>query len=154
MVYVPLPLTRARSLRDGEPLARVVAHAATPSLLAALDLTPDDEEADYAALNAAGVAALDGLASARRLVLAAEVPDARVDDGHGASGEVEVADLRWSQVRSLFADEEAAASDVTAAARAASGVALGQAYDLPAVVRLTDGHDLLWFAPEELDALA
>ena len=153
MVYVPLTPAQARSLRAGEALTRLAAHAATPSLRRALDLAPDDEEGDYAALNAAGVAALDGLADGRRLVLAADVGDAQVSDGRGTSGEVAVADLVWAQVRSLFADEEVAAPAVRAAAEAARGVALAQAYDLPAVAALADAHDLLWFAPEELDAL-
>ena len=153
MVYVPLPLSGAAALRAGEPLDRVPGHAATPSLRRALDLGADDEEGDYAALNAAGVAALDGLTGSRRLVLAAEVGDAQVTDRRGTSGEVEVAGLAWAQVRSLFADEEVAAPAVTAAAPAATGVALAEAYDLAAVTALVDAHDLLWFSPEELDAL-
>jgi hypothetical protein len=156
MVYVPILLSRARLLRAGEVLRSVAGHAATPSLRRALDLGVDDEEGDYAALNAAGVAALAALAGgqdSRRLVLAAEVDAASVADGHGTSGEVRVADLTWAQVRSLFADEEVAAPAVLAAARAADGVALAGAYDLAAVVELTDHHDLLWFSPEELDAL-
>lgn len=153
MVYVPLALARARALRGGQPLATVPGHAATPSLRRALDLAADDEEGDYAALNAAGVAALAGLTGARRLVLAAEVGDAQVGDRRGSSGEVEVSDLTWAQVRSLFADEEVAGPVVTAAARAAAGVDLAEAYGLDAVVALTDGYDLLWFAPDELDAL-
>lgn len=153
MVYVPLPLPRARRLRVGEPLAAVPGHAATASLRRALGLGTDDEEGDYAALNAAGVAALDGLLGSRRLVLAAEVGDAQVTDRGGTSGEVDVAGLAWTQVRSLFADEEVAAPAVTEAARAATGVALAEAYDLPAVAALVDAHDLLWFSPEELDAL-
>ena len=153
MVYVPLPHTRATALRDGDTPSALAGHAATASLRRALDLTPDDEEGDYAALNAAGVAALDGLAGERRLVLAAEVADAQVADHRGPSGEVEVTGLTWAQVRSLFADEEVAGPAVRAAAGAASGVALEQAYDLPAVAALADAHDLLWFAPEELDAL-
>ena len=156
MVYVPIQLPRARSLRAGEALSLVAGHAATPSLRRALDLGVDDEEGDYAALNAAGVAALatlDGVQGRRRLVLAAEVDAASVADRQGTSGEVQVAGLTWAQVRSLFADEEVAAPAVLAAARAADGVAPAQAYDLPAVVELTDNHDLLWFSPEELDTL-
>lgn len=156
MVYVPILLSRARSLRAGDPLRSAAGHAATPSLRRALDLRVDDEEGDYAALNAAGVAALAALQDAqagRRLVLAAEVGDASVSDGRGSSGEVHVAELTWAQVRSLFADEEVAAPAVLAAAGAARGVELAQAYDLPAVVELTDDHDLLWFSPEELDSL-
>lgn len=156
MVYVPILLSRARSLRAGEPLSSVAGHAATPSLRRALDLGTDDEEGDYAALNAAGVAALtelDGVQGPRRLVLAAEVDEVSVGDGQGTFGEVQVAGLTWPQVRSLFADEEVAAPAVLAAARAVDGVAPAQAYDLPAVVELNDNHDLLWFSPEELDAL-
>ena len=154
MVYVPLTPAQARSLRAGEALTRLAAHAATPSLRRALDLAPDDEEGDYAALNAAGVAALDGLADGRRLVLAADVGDAQVSDGRGTSGEVAVADLVRAQVQSLFADEEAAGPAVRAAARDAAGLEPRQAYDLPAVLALTDSYDLLWFGPAELDDLS
>ena len=153
MVYVPLALGQARALRDGEPLDRLPGHAATPSLRRELAVAEDDEEGDFAALNAAGVAALDGLAGSRRLVLAADVGPAQVTDGHRRSGEVQVDGLTWPQVQSLFADEDAAGSAVVAAAVAATGMDLDQAYDLPAVVALTDTHDLLWFAPAELDAL-
>ena len=153
MVYVPFSLARARALRAGEPLDLVHGHATTPSLRRELAVAENDEEGDFAALNAAGVAALDGLAEARRLVLAADVGAGQVVDGHGSSGEVQVVGLAWPQVQSLFADEEAAGPAVVAAARAATGVPLGQAYDLPAVVALTDTQDLLWFAPAELDAL-
>ena len=153
MVYVPLPVAQARALRAGKPLGLVRGHAATPSLRRELAVAENDEEGDFAALNAAGVAALDGLGEARRLVLAAEVGAGQVVDGHGSSGEVQVTGLTWPQVQSLFADDEAAGPAVVAAARAAAGVDLAQAYDLPAVAALTDTHDLLWFAPAELDAL-
>jgi hypothetical protein len=66
---------------------------------------------------------------------------------------VEVRDLGWRQVQALFADEESAAAAVRAAASAAAGVAVEAAFDLPAVVELTDTFDLLWYAPEELDGL-
>ena len=153
MVYVALALPQARALRAGEPLDRLRGHAATPSLRRQLAVAEGDEEGDFAALNAAGVAALDGLGGSRRLVLAAEVGASQVVDGHGGSGEVQVEGLSWSQVQSLFADEEAAGPAVVAAAQAAAGVQLEQAYDLPAVVALTDTYDLLWFAPAELDEL-
>jgi hypothetical protein len=64
-----------------------------------------------------------------------------------------VRDLAWQQVRALFADEESAAAAVEAAASAAAGVGLDAAFDLPAVVALSDTFDLLWYAPEELDGL-
>jgi hypothetical protein len=153
MVYVPLPAERARALRAGERLDALPAHAVTPALCRAVEVGTDDEEADFAALSAAGVAALAGLEGGRRLVLAADVAAGQVEDTGGPSGEVVVSDLTWGRVRSLFADEEAAAPAVLAAARVVQGRPLADAYDEPTVVALTDTWDLLWFAPEELDAL-
>ena len=153
MVFVPIALPSALALRDGEALPPRRAFAATSSLRRALGAATDDEEADFAVLDTAGVAALDGLAGARRLVLAVEVSDDQVDDRRTDLGDVEVRDVRWRQVQALFADEESAGPAVVAAASASSGVPLTSAFDLPAVVQLTEGHDLLWYAPEELDGL-
>jgi hypothetical protein len=152
MVFVPVGLAVALALRDGERRAHR-GFAATPTLRRALGSGSDDEEADFAALNAAGVAALDGLAEPRRLVLAVDVDESQVSDRRTDLGEVEVRDVGWPQVQALFADEEPAAAAVVPAAAAASGVPLHEAFDLPAVIELTDGYDLLWFAPDELDAL-
>jgi hypothetical protein len=66
-----------------------------------------------------------------------------------------VRDLRWSQVRALFADEAEAAEAVlrarAALAESGEGYTLAAALEVPAVGKLLDNHDLLWFAPEELD---
>ena len=153
MVFVPVAMAAALALRAGEPVPPARGFAATPSLRRALGPGTDDEEADFAVLSAAGVAVLDGLVGSRRLVLAAEVPEGHVSDRGGDLGEVEVRDLGWRQVQALFADEESAAAAVRAAASAAAGVAVEAAFDLPAVVELTDTFDLLWYAPEELDGL-
>lgn len=153
MVYLPLALDAARTLRtDGGPTAGR-AFAATPSSIRALGLQPDDEEAGFAALSTAGVAALADPSVRRRLVLAADVDPTQVHDSGDDLGTVEVTGLRWAQVRSLFADEEAAGDAVVAAAAALPGVEPAEAFDLPAVVALTDGFDLLWFDPSELDVL-
>lgn len=153
MVFVPSTPGAARALRDGTPWPRVAALAATPSLRRTLEPPVDPEEADFAALSLAGVAALDGLTVARRLVLAAEVADDQVTDRRTGLGEVEVRDLGWQQVQALFSDEDEAGEAVRAAASAAAGVPLGAALDLAPVAALVEGHDLLWFAPVELDAL-
>jgi uncharacterized protein DUF6912 len=153
MVFVPLPVASASTLRGGTAATPCRGFAATPSLRRALGAASDEDEAGFAALDAAGVAALDGLRGSRRLVLAADVDPAQVRDRGTELGEVEVADLSWAQVRSLFADEEVAAPLVTAAADAARGVTLPVAFDLTAVTELRDSHDLLWYAPEELDGL-
>jgi len=153
MVFVPVPVAAAAVLRAGDPVPVSRGFAVTPSLRTALGPGTDDDEADFAALSAAGVAALAGLVGPRRLVLAADVGDDQVSDAGNALGEVAVRRLAWAQVQALFADEEVAAPAVAAAASAAAGVGLAEAFDLAAVVELTDGHDLLWYAPEELDAL-
>lgn len=153
IVFVPLPPASASSLRGGAGAASYRAFAATSTLRRSLGPSSDEDEAGFAALDTAGVAALDGLDGERRLVLAAEVGAAQLRDRGTELGEVEVADLAWEQVRSLFADEEVAAPLVRAAAAAATGVALPAAFDLAAVSELRDRHDLLWYAPEELDGL-
>ena len=133
MVFVPVAPTVALALRDGERLS-AGGFAATPTLRRALGSGSDDEEADFVALNTAGVAALDGLAGVRRLVLAVDVDEQQVTDRRTDLGEVEVRDLGWRQVQALFADEEPAGPALAAAAAAASGVPLGEAFELPAVV--------------------
>lgn len=153
MVFVPAPPAAAVSMRDGQGLAAVRGFAATPSLRATLGTDAGEEEADYAALSAAGVAALEGLDSSWRLVLAVDADPDQVVDGCTGLGEVRVAGLRWQQVQALFADEREAAASVRTAAAAAAGVPLDGLLGLPAVAELGDRHDLLWYAVDELDDL-
>ena len=153
MVFVPLPLAETVVLRGGSTAGPQRGFAATPSLRAALGPDTSEEEADYAALDTAGVAALDGLAGSRRLVVAVEAAATQVHDQRSDLGEVAVEGLRWDQLQALFADGDDAADAVLAAAAAASGVPVADALALPAVVALSEGHDLLWYASEELDAL-
>lgn len=158
MVFVPASLASARALRSGRQARQLRGFAVTPGLVRALGPELSDEEADFAALSTAGVAALEGLDGGRRLVLAADVaPDRVVADG-GEPGAVRVDELGWRQVSALFADEDAAADAVQAAAveiTTAAGATETPAGALsgPAVTALVDTYDLLWYAPEELDAL-
>jgi len=153
MVFVPFTPTSAVALRGGETRSADRAFTATPSLRRTLGRASDDEEADFAALSIAGAAALGEMTGVRRLVLAAEVADNQVVDRRTELGEVEVRELRWGQVQALFSDEESAGPAVARAAAAAAGVPLAAALELPAVTELSEGYDLLWYAPEELDGL-
>ncbi|GAA3556904.1 hypothetical protein GCM10022197_10100 [Microlunatus spumicola] len=150
--FVPVSREQALALRAGEELAGLTAYAPGPALLAAHDLGPaDDEEAGFVALGYAGLAALlagPGL----RTVLAVAVDSGRVDDRGSEFGEVVVRGLRWSAVTAVFADEPGAAEDLDAARAVAGGRALGDVADDEDVVGLVDRWDLLWYAPEELDA--
>jgi hypothetical protein len=159
MVFVPLSRTEARAWREAGvlPSDDRIAHAATASLVQAHDYDASTaEDADYAALVYAGVTDLTSASHTDplRLVIAVELgpgqPPLESDDPYG---QVSVRDLRWNDARALFADEPMAAEAVTRARQAARGRRLADALDLPEVETLLADHDLLWFAPEELDSL-
>jgi hypothetical protein len=151
-VFVPLTRAAVIELRETGSAEDLPGYAAGPALRGWLgEARLDDEEADYVALNHAGIAALTlDDATATRIVVAAD-QDASVGDELGA---VTVARLDWAEVRSLFADEAAAEAAVLAARSAVRGLDLAAALVEPAVEELQDSYDLLWYAPEELDAIA
>jgi hypothetical protein len=156
--FVPVAREQAVALRSGDDLGTLAAYAVGPALREAHGLGPaDDEEAGFVALGYAGLAALlarpallerPGL----RTVLAVDADDAQVDGVGSEFGEVELRGLRWAQVSAVFADEPAAAADLQAARDLAGGRALAEVADDEDVVGLVDHWDLLWYAPEELDA--
>lgn len=137
-IYLPSTLTAvALALAEGEfrggPRA---AYAVTPALRARYG--DDEEELEYAAMSAAADASALLLAAtpdepARRVVIAAELPDAVVrpaaDPGSLAEVVVEAA-VPLKRVASAHVDDEAAAPDVAA----------GRGED----------HELLWYATQEL----
>jgi hypothetical protein len=160
LTFVPVRTDEALALRRGSGLAVRTGCAATPSLLVALEADATEpesaiEEAEFAALSYAGVLDLFQGSGPVRLVLAADLESAQLTGGDSPYGEVHVRDLRWSQVRALFADEAEAAESVlrarAALAESGEGYTLATALEVPAVGKLLDNHDLLWFAPEELD---
>lgn len=151
-VFVPLTLADVRQLEASGVSRDLVGYAAGPALRRWLgEARLDDEEADYVALNHAGIAALTLDDSTPTRVVLAVDQDVSGDDELGA---VRVAQLEWAEVRSLFADESAAAAAVLAARSAVRGLDLAAALADPAVEQLQESYDLLWYAPEELDALA
>ncbi|MEV0124164.1 hypothetical protein AB0I16_21985 [Streptomyces sp. NPDC050703] len=164
-VYVPLTLPRlAEAHKAGElgpgPL---VAYAVTPALREWY-LSDDIEELEYAALNRAALASLrllagDPGAARRRVVLAADVPDgaavADPDRGldEGALGEVRlVSALPLAKAAAVHVDSAEAEADVAAAAGALGAADLGDA-DAGFLVDGAGGHELLWFATQEIPGL-
>jgi hypothetical protein len=167
-VYIPSTLTG---------LARVLeAREAGPAPLAAYAVTPalrewyadgDEEELEYAAMTAAARASLRLLAAEpdavpRRVVLAAEVPDQAVkpavsghDFAEDTRARVEVtAPVPWRGIASGHVDEEAAEPDVRAAVQALPAADRGDD-DARFTVDGAEGHELLWYATQELrDLLA
>lgn len=138
-IYLPSTFGAvARALAEGEfrggPRA---AYAVTPALRA--EYGDDEEELEYAALNAAADASLRLLAAApeepaRRVVIAADLPDRVIGPGAVESdspAEVLVdAAIPLKRVAAAHVDEEAAALDIAA----------GRAPD----------RELLWYATQEL----
>ena len=151
-VFVPLTLADVRQLEASGSARDLVGYADGPALRRWLgEARLDDEEADYVALNHAGIAALTlDDSTPTRVVLAVDL-EVSGDDELGA---VTVAHLEWAEVRSLFADEAAAAASVLAARSAVGGLDLSAALTDPSVEELQESYDLLWYAPHELDALA
>lgn len=124
-------------------------HTVTPEFTVAFE--PDDtEEAEHLVLLVASIAAL--ATTGRRLVAVVEDGDRPSPDGNRDFGEVIVSDLPYSSVHSLFADEPGAPG-LEAAAAAASGLPIAEAWNLPAVIELLESADLLWHGPAEWASL-
>jgi hypothetical protein len=162
-VYLPTTLTELALILRGSGPAAPVAYAVTPALrewYASGDL----EELEYAAMADAARASLrllaaDPSAPSRRVVLAAEVPDELVASGAGDMADAEeravvklsgAVPFEW--IVSGHVDDAEAESDVRAA-RAAVPAADEGDDDARFTVDGAAGHDLLWYATQELTHL-
>jgi hypothetical protein len=161
-VYLPatLPMV-ARLLGEteiGPPPMR--GFAVTPALrewYASGDL----EELEYVAMTHAARASLRLLAAEpdaprRRVVLAADVPDSQV--GHNGSFDeaalVKIsAPIPLARIVSGHVDDPLAGSDIEAAVAALAAADAGDE-DARFAVDGAEGHDLLWYASQELSQLA
>ena len=169
-VYLPSTLPAlARALTSGEigPV-QVRAYAVTPALrewYAEGEL----EELEYAALTAAARASLRLIADAgaaaevppRRVVLAAEMPDdvvtkqpgdAVLDAGADRAMVWLTAPLPMAKVVSGHVDDLVAAGDVLTAVAALPGADAGDE-DAQFNVGAAEGHELMWYAAQELPHL-
>lgn len=164
-VYLPSTLTDlARILRDQElGPAPLTAYAVTPNLREWY-ASADIEELEYAAMSEAAKASLrlladDPGAPSRRVVIAAEVPDDTITSG---PGDVIDADERalvtvtepipLARIASGHVDDAEAETDVRAA-RAVVAAADAGDDDARFTVDGAAGHELLWYATQELPHL-
>ncbi|WP_329134841.1 DUF6912 family protein [Streptomyces sp. NBC_00670] len=164
-VYVPLTLHGLAEAHGAGELGAgpFTAYAVTPALREWY-LSDDLEELEYAALNRAALASLRLLAAEpgatpRRVVVAADVPDAwtSVDPGRGldpaALGEVRVSQaVPLARAAAVHVDAEDAEKDVTAAVGALAAADRGDD-DAQFVVDGAEDHELLWFATQEIPQL-
>ena len=164
-VYLPATTTVLQRLVDeGLVAGPHTAFAVTEALrrfYAVSDAEADAEELEYAALLAAARASLrlldvDPLAARRRAVVAADIPDAvatPMDDPHVEPGAVRVeGDIRMQDVASAHLDEADAEADVRAAVAVVLEADLGSE-DSQFVVDQAEGHELGWYASQEIGPL-
>jgi hypothetical protein len=161
-VYLPATTTVLRTLVDeGARPGPHTAFAVTPQLRHFYELSDaeaDVEELEYAALLAAARASLrlidiDPTAARRRVVVAADVPDAAVrpiDDPDTDRGAVRVeGDIRVRDVASAHIDGADAEDDVRAAVNVVLEADMGSE-DAQFVVDQAEGHELAWYASQEM----
>ena len=133
--------------------------AVTPSLREAY-FSGDEEELEYAAMTEAARASLrmlaaDPAAPPRRVVLAAEIPaeNLKWDTGDGEPARVLVgAAVPVKLLASAHVDEPEAAADVRAAVEALPAADAGDE-DAKFAVDGAEGHELAWYATQELPYL-
>jgi uncharacterized protein DUF6912 len=171
-VFLPSTLPAlAEALRAGQVGANPDSSpAADPGPLSGYAVTPalresyasgDEEELEYAALTAAARASLrlladDPAAPPRRVVLAAEIPaeQAKLDPRDHEPGRVLItAAVPVTLLVSAHADDTDAGTDVRAAADALPAADAGDE-DAQFAVDGAEGHELGWYATQELSYLA
>ena len=158
-VYLPATTTVLQRLLDeGRLPGPLTVFTVTPQLREAYELSEDEEELEYAALIAAARASLrlmdvDPAALRRRVVLAADVPEASitpiVDEGADAGAARTTVDVTLADVASAHIDVAEAEADVRAAVDQVLEADLGSA-EAQFVVDQAEGHELAWYATQEI----
>lgn len=163
-VYVPATVSMLRSLVDTGELAPVsgTAFALTPALREAYN-AGDAEELEYAAMLEAARASLrllateldaepDDLVPARRAVVAADVADVTLRPDLDFAVVRLAGPVPSSAVAAVHVDDPDAAAAVRAAAAVIDSADLGDS-DAVFTVDSAEGHELGWYAPQELPFL-
>ncbi len=142
LVFIPIAEYELAAITGAVRLTGRSCHRVTPELLAALEYEPQQvEEAEYAALVLASVAALARYG--QRLVLVAEVDHSLVSDGADlANGECLVSTVPTAAMTCWFADSPEV--DIASAAAAANGLDIDTAWGFDEVQHLLATADLMW----------
>jgi hypothetical protein len=158
-VYVPATVPMVAALRDAAALPETAAgvHAVTAALREWY-VEGDEEELEYVAFSRAAQDALrllhaDPSAPRRRVVVSADVAAHAVEPLNqdlGTSAVRLTAPVRLDAVAAIHIDAKEAEPDVAAAAEAVDAAASGDP-DAQFTVDSAEDHELLWYAPEEID---
>lgn len=142
LVFIPVRRAELDAITGGTRLDGRTAHTVTPELLEALGYDPEDaEDAEYAALVLASVAAL--AAHGERVVVVADIPTSAVEAGTDpANGQCVASQVPASAITCWFSEGDDV--DVADAAAAAKDLDIDTAWDFPQVQQLLQNHDLLW----------
>jgi hypothetical protein len=157
-VYVPATVPLVAMLHEAAELPEtpVAAHAVTPALREWY-VEGDEEELEYVAFSRAAQEALrllhsDPSAPRRRVVVSADIPQTTVNAQNqdlGTSAVRLAHPIQLSQVAAIHVDAKEAETDVAAAAEAVDAAAAGDP-DAQFTVDSAEDHELLWYAPEEI----
>jgi hypothetical protein len=166
-VYLPSTLPGLRRLLDAGALRDVpLAGYAVTGALREWYAEGDDEELEYAALTLAARAsvrlldrllAADESAPARRVVVVVEsddvepVPPGGSDEGDRAAVRV-LAPVPLRRVQAVHVDDPVAEADVRAAAEQVVAADMGND-DAAFAVEQAEGHELQWYATQEVGPL-
>ncbi|MFD0901445.1 DUF6912 family protein [Actinomadura sediminis] len=165
-VYLPSTLALLAGVHESREIgpAPLAAHAVTPALREWY-AGGDTEELEYAALTAAARASLrllaaDPSAPRRRVVLAAEMPDQVIEQRRGDAALDDddpslvrlSAPVPWKKIASGHVDDADAEADVATAVAALPAADAGDD-DAGFTVDGAEGHELLWYATQELQHL-
>ena len=142
LVFIPVGPDELGVMSGDPAIVQRTAYTVTDELVAELGYEAKDaEDAEYAALVLASVAALCSYGA--RTVVVAEVDPALVSGGvDPVNGQIVLASCPVGAITSWFAEEPGA--DVADAAAISRGLTIDQAWYQPAVQALLNSHDLLW----------
>jgi hypothetical protein len=164
-IYLPSTLPRLKAALESGQFDLAVAYAVTPALREWY-IEGDIEELEYAAMASAARDALrllaDDLAgaqqssagSARRVVVAADVPDSSVRPvpAAGRAAVQSAEPMLFRHVVSALVDDVQATEDVRRAMVARDAAAAGDE-DAQFVVDGAEDHELAWYAAQEIGIL-
>ena len=147
LVFIPIARDELAAIDGSVLLTGRAAHHVTPELLAALEYTVGQEEdAEYAALVLASVAALTRFGE--RLVLVADVDTSLIASGDDPeNGACVLTRIAPEAMTCWFS--EAPGEDASAAAIAVRGLDIDTAWGFDEVQELLHESDLLWNDVEE-----